>query len=86
MRTIWKYPVEITDRFIWNIPSGAKFLTLDSNPQLAMWFEVDSDAPKEIRQFVVFGTGHQMQEDVNLTYLGTVFVLGLVFHVYEKMA
>ncbi len=85
MRTIWKYPIEITDRFVHDIPSGALFLTLASDPQLAMWFEVDTDRPTEMRQFAVFGTGHLMQEDVSLTYRGTVFVQSsLVFHVFEE--
>ncbi len=81
MRTIWKYPIDVVDKFVHTMPRGARFLALASSPQLAMWFEVESNAPSEERQFAVYGTGHEIPEGV--VYLGTIFVSVFVFHVYE---
>lgn len=55
---------------------------------ICLWAAVDSDAPKEIRRFEIFGTGHMLPavaEDRRREYLNSVLMHqdNLVFHVYE---
>jgi hypothetical protein len=85
MRTIYKFiinPGSIT----LPLPSGAKFLSVNTQGDSpVMWFEVDTKQPLETRHFVAFGTGFEIPEEFQGTYLGT-FLLNmgmLVFHLYE---
>lgn len=86
MKTIWKYPVQLTDRFAADLPQNARILTVDTqqgDPQ--MWFHVDTDEPVVRRHFAVVGTGHQMPVDCEYpTYMGSFQLANgnLVFHVF----
>ena len=85
MHTIWKFLVQ-PSVFVLDLPSRARFPDVqiqEDEPQ--MWFLVDPDAEKVKRQFVAFGTGHNVPEAEKLTHLGT-FQLPheeLVFHLFE---
>lgn len=52
-----------------------------------IWYAVpDKDAGKEVRSFLILGTGHEavLHEDVETRYLGTAICSdGLVWHVFE---
>ena len=83
MSVIYKYPVDLTDDQQISMPVGAQVLTLqmqDRKPTI--WALVNPDAPKEIRRFALFGTGHPFDPS-GLTYVGTFQTRGLVFHLFE---
>lgn len=69
MKTIWKFPLEVTDEQVLMVPKGAKPLTVqkqDGKP--CLWCEVDSSHHK-----------------TSLTiYIGTYQMMGgaLIWHVY----
>jgi hypothetical protein len=71
-KTIHKYNVTMEDTFELKLPRGAQILTVQEQygePQL--WAVVDTSAPKEPRRFRLVGTGHPIDEKLNLSYVGT---------------
>lgn len=83
---IWKFPFEIDDLVRIEMPIGAVVLGLslqyDKPYLLAM---VDPCSPKEIREFVIIGTGNQMPDHVG-KYIGSFQMYGglFVWHVFER--
>lgn len=85
MKTIWKYAVELKDRFEVDLPMGAEFLSVQSQfgrPQ--MWWLVDPRMPVTKCRFAVHGTGHPVEG--KKIYLGTFQIHDgeLVFHLFEE--
>ena len=88
MKSIWKFELNPQDLKV-IIPVGAKLLTAQGqNDQICVWAEVDTKAEKEDVIFEVFGTGHDMPENMGTDreYVGTAQIHGgsLVFHVYRR--
>ena len=87
MKTIWKYSIPFGNlSAMFALPDGAKVLHVAAQQNdIVLWAEVDSDAPKQLREFVVTGTGYELPAG-RLTYLGTaqLVIANLVFHVFEK--
>jgi hypothetical protein len=90
MKTIYKYPIEVTDTQFIEMPEGAKILTvknqLDVGP--CLWAEVETDNPVSFRRIEIYGTGNPMhvQESASESiYIGTFMQRQdrLVWHVYE---
>jgi hypothetical protein len=85
MRTVYKYPFEVTDYFNLEMPQGAEILTVQTQGgERHMWALVDPVAPKELRAFRLAGTGHPIN-DLDLQYVATFQLKGglLVFHLFE---
>ena len=84
-RTVWKFPIPITDYMTLNIPKGAVLLTCVtlSHRDLALYALVDPEAPLEKRHFRLAGTGHDIEEAVH--FIGTFVLLEgrLVYHLFE---
>jgi hypothetical protein len=82
--TIWKYEIEVTDRFIVNMPVGAKLLAVQTQGGTPyVWAQVDPTARNEARKLCIHGTGHPIGHDY--PFLGTFQLHGgaLVFHVFD---
>jgi hypothetical protein len=87
MKTIFKYPLEITDTQIISVSGGEAMKPLfvaEQNDILCLWGEScpDSDyGPVVIR---IYGTGQPMDEDTNLSYIGSATQHDgrAVWHVY----
>lgn len=85
MRTIWKFPVEMTDQFEILMPAGADVLTVQvQHGQPVLWAIVDPDARKIKTGFVLHGTGHPLSDKAG-RYIGSFQLTGgaLVFHLFE---
>lgn len=88
-RVVWKYTIPVapssaTVPNVHGVPSGARLLHVaEQFGDITLWFEVDPDAPKVRRGWLLVGTGHSI--DDHLTYVGTTLHRGgaLVLHVYE---
>lgn len=84
--TIYKYQIPVTDEFRLPLPAQAKVLTVQTQYGApCMWVQLDTHADTIQRVFHVYGTGHPIDPNEALTYLGT-FQLSegrLVFHVFE---
>lgn len=84
MKQIWKFQLEIADKFSLHMPSGAKILKVDwQNGRPHMWAEVYTDNEPEVRTFCCHGTGHSILG--NKSWIGTVCSNTLVWHFYEEI-
>lgn len=86
-RTIWKFPVTVTDKFVVDMPKGAQMLAVQTQGGAPfLWALVDPGAEREQVGFRVFGTGHDAVAAVGpgAFYVGTFQMQGggLVFHLY----
>ena len=83
--TIWKFPLEVTDEQVVEMPAGAQRLCVQTQGErLCLWALVDPDAPLMSRRFAVRGTGHSIEGDSG-TYIGSAQQMrgALVWHVFE---
>ncbi len=88
-RTIWvhRIPVDAISASFTNVvhmPEGSRLIHCrEQYGNIALWFEVDTEASKVQRKFQIYGTGHTIPDD--LFYRGTCVFAGgdLILHVYE---
>lgn len=86
MRTVYKYPVSVSDIFTLELPQGAEILTVQTQGGgVSLWALVDPDAPTEGVSFRLAGTGHPVREASELQYINTFQLSGgaLVFHLFK---
>ena len=89
MKTIWKFNIQrIKEVQNIEMPVGAKVLSIQTQRNEAfIWALVDPEAVRENRSFIIYGTGHDINDIENLTYIDTYqvgFMLDiLVFHLFE---
>ena len=86
MKSIWKFPIEITDEQKVFMPRTAKILSVQVQQGTpCVWALVDTEEQKTERTLVVHGTGHPCVCDSS-EFVGTFQVAGgsLVFHLFEK--
>jgi hypothetical protein len=84
-KTIWKYPLSVTERQRIQMPQGAEILTIQTQAeQPCIWVIVDPEQPKEIRYLETFETGQEIT-DAPRKYLGSYQLKEgkFVFHVFE---
>lgn len=84
MQAVYKYVMGNEVATI-ELPIGAKIIHLaEQHGQTCMWVQVDTEAEKEKRYFVLYGTGHPML-NAEHTFIGTMLTAGgnLVWHVFE---
>ena len=91
MKTIWKFPLQSIDRQSVQMPQGAEILTVQTQRgQPCLWAIVDDVAPMERRVLEIFGTGHEIHEEMETErkYIGTFQLMSgdLVFHVFERIS
>ena len=85
MRTIWKYPLQVTDTQEIAMPGGAELLAVQmQNDTPTLWARVDTVEPYAPRRIVIVGTGNPGWNGVG-EYIGTFQMHGgaLVFHAFE---
>jgi len=82
-KTIFKY--SINGSFI-KIPDGGEILSVQhQNGVPTMWVLVDTDKPLVDREFLMFGTGDEIEVD-GLTHIHTLQENGYVWHIFERVA
>ena len=88
MKTIHKYDVQVADQFKLELPRGATIMSVQVQREVPrMWVLVDKDEDRvEERTFRVIGTGHPIDDEKDLMFVGTFQIHGgmLVFHLFEK--
>ena len=93
MKTVYKYELKavchqnLTEPVM--MPNGAKILHVDAQgDDMFVWAEVDTERSVVDFHFEVFGTGHEMQEDMGVerNHIGSLMMHdgALVFHVYQR--
>lgn len=85
MKTILKYPLEITDEQRIEMPEGAQILCAQMQGEsLVLWANVERYAPKRSVLIVITGTGLQ-SPDGSFSYVSTVQLDECrVWHVFQK--
>ena len=88
MKTIWKFPIAITDDQFIEMPKTASILTCQMQFGCpVVWALVETDSEMTKRNLVVLGTGNPCPDDVEeLAYVSTIQQHGgsLVWHVFER--
>uniref|UniRef100_A0A6M3LQ43 Putative portal protein n=1 Tax=viral metagenome TaxID=1070528 RepID=A0A6M3LQ43_9ZZZZ len=86
MTTIWKFPIDLIDSQFVPMPKGAKILTcqLQGNA-IQIWAKVSPDNQLTAREIRIYGTGHNIDEELSLRYISTFQSGGgtFIFHVFE---
>lgn len=96
MERVYKYPLYIDDFQEVEMPQGAEILCVQTanapygsrtSETPTLWAKVDDTKPIEVRRFRVFGTGHPMEYEHELVYIGTTQQNNgaLVWHVFENI-
>lgn len=83
MKTIWKYPLNLSDgQQVHKMPKGGTVLCVHMQYGLpTLWAEVDPDEAMEPRYFQVHGTGHPVANGG--VFVGTAVGNHFVWHIYE---
>ena len=73
-KNIFKFEIPVKDTFSLEIPSDSKILHIatkkyDDRPY--MWVLVDCQSPLRVRDFRLYGTGHDIQNTEDKEYVGS---------------
>ena len=88
MRTVYKYPIPVTDVVRLDLPIGAELLHVaPQGEHVCLWALVEPLAEQERRVFLVRGTGQPIADDLKLVHVGTFLIQSgsLVFHLFEVL-
>lgn len=82
---IWKYPIELGDKYKLELPAHVEILHLDVQNNLPfIWVKVNPFNKGEKRKFITYGTGQAIEDEENLIYIGTFTLENwLVQHLFE---
>ena len=83
-KTIWKFPLEITDRQAIEIPAGGHILSagLDPSHVPSVWALVDPKRSNVKHTIVICGTGRPVPKDVGRFIGSFVHLNAFVWHVF----
>lgn len=87
MKTIYKFPLEVEDSQVVQMPLDAEILKVSTQRQRpTLWALCDNEKVPEDRIIQMRGTGHPCTGLSSEDYIGTFIMLGgdLVFHVFES--
>jgi|21_taG_2_1085346.scaffolds.fasta_scaffold22647_3 hypothetical protein len=85
-QAVWKYPLQVTDEQIIEVPVGAEPLKAEmQNDELCLWMLVNPEVSTVKKKVHVHGTGHPVSDFVTRSDYVDSFMLhdgALVFHVF----
>lgn len=98
MKTVFKYPIDITDLQEVEMPQGARILAVQVQDEMGdfvgfkpagnpcLWALVNTEEAKKTRRlFRMYGTGKPIDEPLeSLNYIGTFQRGPFVWHVFER--
>jgi len=91
VKTVHKYEINLHDldresMAMVKIRKGATLLSVGTQRfgYVAIWAQVDTETPMMDWQIWIYGTGHTIAAPDTAKFLGTVFMDGLVFHVFYE--
>ncbi len=88
MANIFKYPLKVTEWQFVSMPEGAEILCLQMQRETpCLWALVDPAMAPKMRKIHIYGTGHDIPDNLHRMYVGTFQMEGgmLVFHVFEAV-
>jgi len=88
IKTVWKYKIPIADEFEIEMPAFSKILSFQSQGNdLCLWALVFPELEKIKEKFILRGTGHLIDCDLDLDYIGSVQIKvyeTLIFHLFKE--
>jgi len=87
MKRIFKYPLEVEDHQILEIPSNRLLSVQEQNGEVVVYAMVDTVKPPIKYEFAINGTGNPVNFDAdNFNFLGTVKLYNgsIMFHVFYR--
>ena len=84
MKTIWKYPIKVTDYQTIEIPKYSEIIDVqvqDETP--CVWVLVNPENGNMIKGLRIFGTGHEIDPEEDFYYVGTFQLHEGVCHLFE---
>ena len=86
MKTIYKYPIEMSNEFNILMPKYAEVLDVQiQHGKPYIWARVNTDEPVVVTPFALRGTGHEC-DVTDLSHVGTFQMDGgdLIFHLFTR--
>lgn len=85
MKTIHKYPLQLTDHQRLHLPRGAEVLSVGMQSEsLCLWARVEPVQPLEVQYAItVCGTGHPLPDTAG-KFIGHLRMQGLEFFVFAR--
>ena len=85
-RVIYKYPLQLRKEQKLPLPQAANVINVGvQDGTITLWAMVDTDAPSEEITIRIYGTGQEIDPNLVLYPLGTVFDGPYVWHVFEDI-
>lgn len=89
-RVIWKYDVPMTNAFTLTLTRGYRILSVQWQPssdRWQLWASVDTDAPTQAVEFMMFGTGVELPADKALDHVSTMLHYDgrIVVHLFKVL-
>lgn len=87
MITVYKFPLQMVQSFSLKLPEGAEILSCQAQfNQPVIWAKVDTEAKTEVRNFLMYDTGHEIVAD-NLKHIDTfqTYDGNYVYHLFEEL-
>lgn len=86
MKTIWKFNLQITDFQSIEMPAKAEILSAQIQAgTICVWAMVDPSAKPQKRNFVIFGTGREIENEFELDFIDSIQMGIFVWHLFEKI-
>jgi hypothetical protein len=85
MRTVYKYPFQVADRFTLELPEDFWPLSVQVQDGVpCLWVLMDTEKPRATFTFSVFGTGRPIRKGLDIDgYIGTFQMPPFVWHLFE---
>lgn len=86
MKTIWKFPLELTDLQSIEMPQGSEILSVQMQREtLCLWALAEPSLKREIHIIEIAGTGNPLP-DAKRRFIGTAQMKGgtFVWHIFER--
>lgn len=88
MTKVYKFPLDISDEQKVSMPEGAKVLTVQvQKGKPCIWAECNPDGLPVLRTFLIRGTGHPIDDEIEKEYIGTIQMCegSIIYHVFERL-
>jgi len=90
MKTIWKFETPFESTFKLDLPEDARILCVQRDKKTSIpciWVLLETNDVKVERQFILYGTGHSINTNVEMKYIGTYQYQNgeFVGHLFERI-
>jgi hypothetical protein len=80
---IYKYEIEIKDRFYIILPERSKILSIQLQNNIPMLWAAVTEHSTISYNFSVYGTGHEIDNSLYHKYISTLQIGSLVWHIFQ---